>query len=53
MGGGFGGCTINIIREDAVSEISEKLALLYKEEMQLDLTSYVVETDEGTGIVRP
>ncbi|HSN62438.1 MAG TPA: hypothetical protein VLR49_15990, partial [Ferruginibacter sp.] len=51
MGGGFGGCTINIIREDKVEAISEKLAGLYKTAMGLELSSYVVQTDDGTGIV--
>ncbi len=51
MGGGFGGCTINIIREDAVDEIAENTAVLYKSAMGLDLSTYVVQTDDGTAIV--
>ncbi len=51
MGGGFGGCTINIIREDAVEEIVEKLAISYKAAMGLHLSSYSVQTDDGTSIV--
>ncbi len=51
MGGGFGGCTINIIREDEVDEIAEKLAVSYKSAMDLDLSTYVVRTDDGTSTV--
>ena len=51
MGGGFGGCTINIIREDAVEGIVEKLAISYKAAMGLHLSSYSVQTDDGTSIV--
>jgi galactokinase len=51
MGGGFGGCTINIIREDTVNAIADKLTVLYKAETGLELTSYVVQTDDGTAVV--
>ena len=48
MGGGFGGCTINIIKEDAVDKLTEQLASSYKKEMQLDLSAYTVATANGT-----
>jgi galactokinase len=48
MGGGFGGCTINIIEENAVQELVERLAPLYKEKMGLDLSYYIARTDDGS-----
>lgn len=47
MGGGFGGCTINIVANDAVeSFISETLAA-YKSQYGIDGEAYVVQTDDG------
>ncbi len=47
MGGGFGGCTINIVATDAVeSFISETLAA-YKTQFGIDGEAYVVQTDDG------
>ena len=51
MGGGFGGCTLNIIKEDAVAEITKKLTAEYKSAMGMDLSTYEVQTDDGTAIV--
>ena len=51
MGGGFGGCTINLIKEDAIDTIDEQLTKEYKQVAKLDLSTYVVETSDGTGIV--
>lgn len=48
MGGGFGGCTINIVKENAIEQLSEQLAKSYKEHLQLELTPYVVTTSQGT-----
>ena len=47
MGGGFGGCTINIVANDTVeSFISETLAA-YKTQFGIDGEAYVVQTDDG------
>ncbi len=47
MGGGFGGCTINIVATDAVASfISETLAA-YKTKFGIDGEAYVVQTDDG------
>ena len=50
MGGGFGGCTINIIREDAVDEISGQLGPAYQAAMQLQLSAHIVSIGEGTSV---
>lgn len=51
MGGGFGGCTINIVKDEAIDELTAKLTQLYHEEFGLNLSTYVVETGNGSEIV--
>ncbi|RYZ21656.1 MAG: galactokinase [Chitinophagaceae bacterium] len=51
MGGGFGGCTINIVREDAIDGLVRELAPKYKEATGLELTPIIVQVDDGSSIV--
>lgn len=51
MGGGFGGCTINLVREAAVDALIEAAGNAYKEQLGLDMTAYVAEIGIGTGRV--
>lgn len=51
MGGGFGGCTINLVRTTAIGPLVEALAPAYEKEMGLPLHHYMVSTDDGTGIL--
>ena len=53
MGGGFGGCTINLIKEGAIDHLIERLSQCYKEKMGLELSAYVAQTDNGTSEVFP
>ncbi|NER15902.1 galactokinase [Spongiivirga citrea] len=48
MGGGFGGCTINIIHEDAIEDYINKVSMAYEQEFSLNLSPIVVEPDGGT-----
>jgi galactokinase len=48
MGGGFGGCTINIVKEDAIEKLVAELQPAYKKAMNLDLTVHVAQTEDGT-----
>ena len=48
MGGGFGGCTINLVKEDAVKAFAERAALAYKEQFGIEPEAYVMETADGT-----
>lgn len=51
MGGGFGGCTINIVKDEAIDELTAKLTQLYHNQFGLNLSTYVVETGNGSQIV--
>lgn len=48
MGGGFGGCTINIVKEDAVDDLIDQVATAYKKQFNVSMQAYVVETGDGT-----
>lgn len=51
MGGGFGGCTINIVKEEAIEALIKQLSASYKTTMNLELTSYIAETDDGSSMI--
>lgn len=48
MGGGFGGCTINLLKKSEVEKIIEKLSKAYLEKFEIELTPYQVSISEGT-----
>ena len=51
MGGGFGGCTINIIKKSAVEEITKELTASYAQVMHKELAVYITSIEDGTHIV--
>ena len=51
MGGGFGGCTINLVKEDAVPALIEEISEAYLKKTGRSLTSYIVSIEEGTSVV--
>lgn len=52
MGGGFGGCTINLVKEDAVESLINNVKIIYEEKMSLPLTAYVVSIEDGTSVLK-
>ena len=48
MGGGFGGCTINLVKKDAVDAFEQKMKAAYQEKYQIDLPCYKVKITTGT-----
>jgi galactokinase len=48
MGGGFGGCTINLVRESAITGLVERITPVYREAMNKDLKVYVAQIEDGT-----
>ncbi len=46
-GAGFGGCTVSIVREDAVDEFIEKVGKAYKEKIGYAASFYVDEIGDG------
>jgi galactokinase len=49
MGGGFGGCTINIIKEEAIENFIASASAAYKKQFSIEPEAYVMEISEGTG----
>ena len=52
MGGGFGGCTINIVHQNAIDEISRELSEAYKIEFGIELKTYPVQLSGGTSKIK-
>lgn len=50
MGGGFGGCTINIVKEEKIADLIEELSSKYLLQFGLKLDAYIVQTDNGTSL---
>lgn len=50
-GGGFGGCTVSIVKNDAVDMFIEKVGQGYKEKTGHEAEFYVVEIGDGAGVV--
>lgn len=46
-GGGFGGCTVSIVKDEAVEAFKEKVGAAYKERVGKDADFYVVEIGDG------
>jgi galactokinase len=48
MGGGFGGCTINLIHKKDWAEVVKEITDAYKKEFNIDAEVYEVATSDGT-----
>lgn len=51
MGGGFGGCTINLIAKSETESFKYFIAEAYKNRFNKDCSIYSVELSNGTGII--
>ncbi|WP_028298286.1 hypothetical protein [Olivibacter sitiensis] len=51
MGGGFGGCTINLIRKEATERIISEIGKAYKEAIGWELTPYITQVEDGSSVV--
>ncbi|QNA46498.1 galactokinase [Lacibacter sediminis] len=51
MGGGFGGCTINLVKESAIEELVKAIKPAYESEMGLQLDYYIASIENGTEII--
>jgi galactokinase len=51
MGGGFGGCTINIVKEEAIDGLIDQLEESYRAKMGMDLSAYIAQIENGTSLL--
>jgi galactokinase len=50
MGGGFGGCTINLVKEEAIDALVERITPVYRKAMNLDMKVYIGQIENGTSL---
>lgn len=51
MGGGFGGCTLNIVHQLHLDEFLFEMKNAYKSSHKKELITYVVKTADGTSVI--
>lgn len=51
MGGGFGGCTINIVKEEAIDQLVKTLGESYQKIMGKELSAYIAQVEDGTSLL--
>ena len=51
MGGGFGGCTINLVKADAVQDLYDRFSQAYQSVMGKELKMYVTAPSTGSSLV--
>jgi len=51
MGGGFGGCTINLVQKDFVEEFSHSIEEAYQKKFDRKPEIYICRIEEGTHII--
>lgn len=52
MGGGFGGCTINLVLKGAAEEFENEITSKFLNEFGMECTVYQVELSKGTHIIK-
>ncbi|MGB0892520.1 MAG: galactokinase [Flavobacteriaceae bacterium] len=51
MGGGFGGCTINIIKKEAIKEFSSYIEKEFNKKFNFNCSCYSVKLSKGTHVI--
>jgi galactokinase len=51
MGGGFGGCTINIVEREAADAFVARMSTVYQEAFNIELKCYPVRITDGTSVL--
>ncbi len=52
MGGGFGGCSINLVEKGSENDLINKIAAKYKSTFGIDLKSYKIKISQGTSLIK-
>ncbi len=50
MGGGFGGCTINLVQKDSIQEFSRLLEAAYFKQFKIETEINIYQIVDGAGI---
>jgi galactokinase len=52
MGGGFGGCTLNLVKRDSVDVFKENISKIYTNKTNIKPDFYTVEITKGLEIIK-
>jgi len=52
MGGGFGGCTINVVHKDEISSYIERISIAYRKQFGIDLTPIEVSISDAVEVIK-
>lgn len=52
MGGGFGGCTINLVKTEALEDFIETTSIAYSTKFGITLKTYPVKLTAGTSVIK-
>lgn len=50
-GGGFGGCTVTLVRTDAVARVAEFIAQQYRDKTNIDASYFATKPAQGAGVL--
>ncbi|MEI8059837.1 MAG: galactokinase, partial [Ferruginibacter sp.] len=48
MGGGFGGCTINIVKNESTDDFIKQISVAYQQQYNIEAECYVISISDGT-----
>ncbi|MDO5554575.1 MAG: galactokinase [Planctomycetia bacterium] len=51
-GGGFGGCTVSLVRLEALDDVISKMTRDYKERTGIEATAFATRAADGAGVLR-
>ena len=52
MGGGFGGCSINLVEKGSENELIERITEQYRNTFGIELTPYKIKISKGTTLYK-
>ncbi|GAB3539411.1 galactokinase [Pontibacter brevis] len=52
MGGGFGGCTINLVKVEALEDFVQQMEKEYQEQFNVQLKTYIAEIVDGSSFAK-
>ena len=50
-GGGFGGCTVSIVKDEAIETFKKQVGDAYQKKIGYDCTFYTVEIGDGPAVI--
>jgi len=51
IGGGFGGCTLNLIHQNSIDSFLESAKAAYRTKFGIEMSSYIVKPGRGTSVI--